>query len=145
MCLPPLVWQTYDVEYTAARYGADKKKIANARMTVKLNGVIVQNDVEVDGATTAAIVGESPDAGPIHLQDHGNPVYYRNIWIVPRDLEKEARRPIVAGFERMFADADPDHLGGRLLIDSLGCQTCHRAEGSIAPDLYSIRFPRECG
>ncbi len=55
------------LEYTAARYGADKKKIANARMTVKLNGVIVQNDVEVDGATTAAIVGESPDAGPIHL------------------------------------------------------------------------------
>ncbi len=132
MCLPPLVWQTYDVDFTAARYDAEQKKIANARITVKLNGVIVQNNVEVDGSTVAAPLGESPEPGPIHLQDHGNPVYYRNIWLVPRDLSKEARRPVVAGFERLFADSDPDHLGGRLLIDALGCQTCHRAETPAA-------------
>jgi len=84
MCLPPLVWQTFDVEFTAAKY-ENGKKVENARMTVRHNGVLVHDDVEVPHATTAAPVKEGPEPGPIFLQNHGCPVRYRNIWVVPSD------------------------------------------------------------
>lgn len=125
MCLPPLTWQTYDVEFTAARFDAQGKKTAPARLTVNLNGVPVQVGVEVPGPTRAAPKNETPEPGPIYIQDHGNPVRFRNIWIVPRDAAKESRRPIVSGFERFFVDSDPKKLGGRLLVETLGCQSCH--------------------
>lgn len=82
MCLPPLAWQTYDVEFTAAKFDADGKKTANARMTVHHNGVKIHDNVEIPKSTTAAPTGEGADKGPIFLQDHGNPVHYRNIWVV---------------------------------------------------------------
>lgn len=84
MCLPPLQWQTYDIEFTAAKFDASGKKTAHARTTVKHNGVIIHKDVEIPHATTAAPLGEGPEPGPFHLQDHGNPVRYRNIWIVEK-------------------------------------------------------------
>jgi len=84
VCLPPLVWQSYDIEYKSARFGADGKKVANARMTVRLNGVVVHKDVEVPKRTTASPLKEGPEPGPIYLQNHGNPVRYRNIWVLPR-------------------------------------------------------------
>lgn len=84
MCLPPLQWQTYDVEYTAAKYDADKKKTANAKMTVRHNGVLIHENVELPKATTAAPVQEGPEPGPIFLQDHGNPIRFRNIWLVEK-------------------------------------------------------------
>jgi hypothetical protein len=83
MCLPPLAWQTYDVDFTAAQY-KDGKKTANARITVRHNGVLIHENLEVPHATVAAISGEGPGPGPIHLQDHGNPVRFRNIWIVEK-------------------------------------------------------------
>lgn len=83
LCFPPLAWQTYDIDYTAARF-ADGKKTANAKMTVRHNGVAVHHDVELPHATTAAPVAEGPEPGPIYLQDHGNPVRYRNIWLVEK-------------------------------------------------------------
>ena len=82
MCLPPLAWQTYDVEYTAAKYDATGKKTANARMTVRHNGVLIHEDVELPKGTTAHPVKEGPEPGPIYLQNHGNPLRYRNIWVV---------------------------------------------------------------
>jgi 3-keto-disaccharide hydrolase len=84
MCLPPLQWQTYDVDFTAAKYDAAGKKTANARMTVRHNGVVVQKDVDVPKATRAAPVKEGPQPGPIYIQNHGNPLRYRNIWIVAK-------------------------------------------------------------
>ncbi len=84
ICFPPLQWQTYDVEFTAAKFDPAGKKTANARMTVRHNGVLVQDNVEVDHATTAAPLPEGSQPGPIHLQDHGNPVRYRNVWILPK-------------------------------------------------------------
>ena len=53
-------------------------------MTVKHNGVVIHNDVAVPKATTAAPVGEGKDPGPIYFQDHGNPVRFKNIWIVEK-------------------------------------------------------------
>lgn len=84
MCLPPLSWQTYDIEFTAAKFDPDGKKVSSARMSVKHNGVTVQNDVEVTYATRAAPNKEGAEPGPLYLQDHNNPVRYRNIWIVKK-------------------------------------------------------------
>lgn len=83
MCLPPLSWQTYDIEYTAARYDGDKV-VSKPKVTVLHNGVVIHKDVELpaDRNTTAAPVKAGPEPGPIYLQDHGNPVRYRNIWVV---------------------------------------------------------------
>lgn len=84
MCLPPLTWQTYDVDYTAGQYDADGKVVKNPRITVRHNGVIIHDNVELPGErnTTAAPVKAGPEPGPVYLQDHGNPVRYRNIWVV---------------------------------------------------------------
>ncbi|MEE2888803.1 MAG: DUF1080 domain-containing protein [Planctomycetota bacterium] len=83
-CLPPLTWQTYDIEYKAARFGAGGKKLANARMTVRLNGIVIHPDVELPKRTTASPLKEGDESGPVYLQNHGNPVRYRNIWVLPR-------------------------------------------------------------
>ncbi len=83
MCFPPLSWQTYDIYYTAAKFEGGKK-VKNAVMTVEHNGIVVHHDVALPNVTTAAPVPEGPDPGPIYLQDHGNPVRYRNIWLVEK-------------------------------------------------------------
>ncbi|HZZ73033.1 MAG TPA: DUF1080 domain-containing protein [Pirellulales bacterium] len=82
MCFPPLSWQTYDVDYTAAKYDDKGKKTENAKITVLQNGVLIQDQTEIPHGTTAAPVAEGPEPGPLHLQDHGSPVRFRNIWIV---------------------------------------------------------------
>lgn len=84
MCLPPLSWQTYDVDFTAAKFDESGKKIANARMTVKHNGVVIHNNVDVPKSTTASPLKEGAAPGPIYLQDHGNPIRFRNIWLVKK-------------------------------------------------------------
>jgi hypothetical protein len=87
MCFPPLSWQTYDIDYTAARYDAEGKLLASPRITVRHNGVVTHDDVPLPGdrSTTAAPLPPGPEPGPVYLQDHGNPVRYRNIWAVPLD------------------------------------------------------------
>jgi hypothetical protein len=84
MCFPPLAWQTYDVEFTAAKYDATGAKTANARFTVKHNGVLIHENQEAPAITTAAPVKEENTPGPIYLQNHGTPVRYRNIWVLPK-------------------------------------------------------------
>lgn len=132
MCFPPLTWQTYDVEFTAARFDATGKKTSDAKITVRLNGEVVQRDTKIPRITTAAPKKESAEPGPIYLQDHGNPVRYRNIWIVPRDADKDARRPRIPAFERLYAaqtDApEAAHIGGRVMISQLGCTACHATD-----------------
>ena len=83
MCFPPLVWQTYDIDFRAAQYGADGKKTKNAVTTVKHNGVVIHDRVEINGSTGGG-KSEGPSGGAIQLQGHGNPVFYRNVWIVPQ-------------------------------------------------------------
>ncbi len=82
MCLPPLTWQTYDIEFTAAKFDAAGNKTADARVTVLHNGVKIHDDVKLPKTTTAAPLKEGPEPGFLHLQNHGNPVRYRNIWVV---------------------------------------------------------------
>lgn len=83
MCLPPLAWQTYDVDFTAARFEGDKKT-KNARVTIKHNGVPIYEDFELPNLTPGGAAQEFPGKGPFSLQEHGNPVVYRNIWVVEK-------------------------------------------------------------
>lgn len=82
MCLPPLQWQTYDIEFTAAKYDGDKEA-APARITVKHNGVVIHDDIEIPSGTPGGTQAAGPGPGPIFVQNHGNPLYFRNLWIVP--------------------------------------------------------------
>ncbi len=83
MCYPPMAWQTYDVEFTAAEY-RDGKLAGPPRVTVYHNGTKIHDNVALPGdqTTGGAVVDVGPEPGPIFLQDHGNPVRYRNIWVV---------------------------------------------------------------
>ncbi|MCR4415124.1 MAG: DUF1080 domain-containing protein [Thermoguttaceae bacterium] len=80
MCLPPLVWQTYDIEYTAPKYDGSGNKTANARVTVKHNGVTIHDRVELPKDCPGR-KKEGPGPRALFLQGHGNKVQYRNIWI----------------------------------------------------------------
>lgn len=81
-CRPPGAWQSYDVVWHAPRFD-DGDLDRPARVTVFHNGVLVQDDVELIGATTHQEVGAydaHPPEAPLRLQDHGDLVRFRNIW-----------------------------------------------------------------
>ncbi len=81
MCLPPLAWQTYDIWFTPPRFAADgKTKLTHALLTVLHNGVAIHWYRPVT-AKTGGGKQEGPQPFPINLQDHGNPVTFRNLWI----------------------------------------------------------------
>jgi hypothetical protein len=82
MCYPPMAWQTYDVEFTAAQFDGGKN-VKPARATIKHNGVLIHDDVEMKGPTGGG-QPETAKPGPIQLQNHGDPVVYRNIWVVEK-------------------------------------------------------------
>ena len=81
MCLPPLAWQTYDIEFTPAQFGADGKKTKNARATVYHNGVKIHDDIEFPKECPGG-QKETAEPGPFQFQNHGDPVVYRNVWVV---------------------------------------------------------------
>jgi hypothetical protein len=79
MTFPPLRWQTYDIDFTAPVF-EDGKKVKNARATVRHNGVLIHDDVELKTGTGAGAKRPQVAEGPVHFQGHGNPVMFRNIW-----------------------------------------------------------------
>jgi hypothetical protein len=81
-CLPPGRWQTYDIAFTAARFGANGKKTASARVTVLHNGAVIHQDQKIPGPTGGARSKAEVAVAPLRLQDHGNPVRFRNVWVV---------------------------------------------------------------
>ena len=82
MAYPPESWQTYDIYFYAAKFDATGKRINKARITVMQNGVIIHNNYELVNKTGAGRK-ETPEPGPIWFQNHGDPVEFRNLWMVP--------------------------------------------------------------
>jgi hypothetical protein len=98
---PPLVnatrapgqWQTYDIIWTAPKFDAEGKLLSPARITTLHNGVLVQNNVELTGPVPwigRPAYHAHPERLPIAMQDHGNPVRFRNIWV--RELGKHRHK-----------------------------------------------------
>jgi hypothetical protein len=80
--LPPLAWQTFDIDFRAPRFDASGQKTEKPKVTVLLNGISIYNNLELDPPHGAAgRLGEAP-TGPLMLQDHQTPLQYRNIWLV---------------------------------------------------------------
>ena len=91
-CRPPGEWQTYDLIFTAPRFGANGEVLSPAYVTATLNGVVVQNHQAFRGATNWRITGKyTPHAAvlPLSLQYHNNSVSFRNIWVRPVPLVNE--------------------------------------------------------
>jgi hypothetical protein len=83
MSYPPGVWQTYDIDFTAAEY-KDGQKVKDPVITVKQNNVLVARKTSLPQATPTAPVAVGEEPGPVFLQNHGDAVRYRNIWFVPK-------------------------------------------------------------
>jgi hypothetical protein len=82
-CRPPLEWQTYDIIFRSARLNDAGEVAENARVTVIQNGRVVQNNVEIHGATGIQMDDTQGTPGPLFLQNHGCDVHFRNVWFVP--------------------------------------------------------------
>ncbi len=83
---PPTEWQSYDIVFHRPRFGADGRIITPARATVFHNGVLVQDNQQLIGPTVhrkLAVATPHEPMAPLRLQDHGDPVRFRNIWIRP--------------------------------------------------------------
>ena len=83
-CRPPGEWQTYDIVFRRPRFAPEGKLTSPARMTVFHNGLLVHDNVELTGPTENKKRPPyvfHPDKLPLSLQDHGNPIRFRNIWI----------------------------------------------------------------
>jgi hypothetical protein len=91
MCYPPLAWQTYDIDFTTPRFDEAENKLSNMRISVWHNGVLIHNNAEIPGKTGAGRP-EAPQPLPTKLQDHANPVVFRNIWLI----EKSAPQQVAA-------------------------------------------------
>ena len=130
---PPLVnasrapgeWQIYDIIFTAPRFDSEGKLLSPVRLTVLHNGVLVQNNVQLTGPTSwleRAPYQAHPEKQPISLQDHGNPVRFRNIWV--RELGKPGKKEftfpnsLLERYTGSYTSTDNNHF----LIDREGSQ-----------------------
>jgi len=81
MTYPPGQWQTFDIVFMAATFDKNGKVKKFPTITVKLNGVVVQDKHIYEKVTGGAVNDKVVERGPMRLQDHGNPVRFRNIWV----------------------------------------------------------------
>lgn len=81
-CRAPGEWQSYDIAFRAPRFDAAGTRTEKARVTILLNGILIHNNLELDKPTGGGWNGKVATPGPLLLQDHGNLVRYRNIWVL---------------------------------------------------------------
>jgi hypothetical protein len=82
MCLPPLTWQTFDVEFTGAKFDGNGEVSEAGKCTIRHNGVLIHEDLVLKTTPGGGQRDQKP--GALYLQDHGDPVRFRNIWIVEK-------------------------------------------------------------
>ncbi len=88
MSYPPFSWQTYDIDFTEAKYENGKKvEGSEPTVTVKQNGIVIHRRTKLPQVTAGSKLAAGPEPGPIYLQDHGNPVRFQNIWFLPSGAE----------------------------------------------------------
>jgi len=85
-CLPPGEWQTYDITFKAPRFDANGKKTEDAVITVLHNGMTLYDNMVLPHTTPGGVSGDESAHGPLMLQNHGDEVRFRNVWVLP--LEK---------------------------------------------------------
>ena len=105
MCFPPLTWQTYDFDFTPAQWDGNNKT-ANARVSLKHNGVQIYDNIELPKHTPGR-KDESPAPLGVYLQGHGNKVQYRNIWIQYQG-EPTAQTPAATAVEETASAGSGD-------------------------------------
>ncbi len=128
--LPPGQWQSYDIIYTAPRFDAAGKLLSPARLTVFHNGVLIQNNVELNGPTDwlkRAPYTPHPEKTPIALQDHGNPVRFRNIWV--RELGAPGKKEFSLPESLLDSYTGTYDSGARVEITREGSQLVARFNG----------------
>ncbi len=104
-CRGPGEWQSYDIIFTAPRFNEDGRVESQAFVTVLHNGVLIHNHLPLQGGTfwdQPAHYQPHPEKLPLVIQNHGNPVRFRNIWI------RESIQPLVG---RQPADSEPSAEG----------------------------------
>src|SRR5581483_8723087 len=132
---PPGQWQWYDIIWTSPRFDEQGKVKSPARVTVFHNGVLVQNNVELTGPTSwleRAPYSAHPEKQPIALQDHGNPVRYRNIWV--RELGKPGRKEFTLSYALL------DSYTGEYGKKSSNPITVTREDRQLAVKLNGVKF-----
>lgn len=83
-CKKPEYWQSYDILFRAPRVDQAGKTVQKGRVTVLHNHAVIHDGQEFDAmVTTSGLPGDFREPGPLLLQDHGNLVRYRNIWVIP--------------------------------------------------------------
>lgn len=86
-CKPPMEWQSYDIVFRAPRVDDSGQVTEQARMTVLQNGIVIHNNLILLGPTGGAVDDKVSEPGSLLLQDHGNPVQYRNVWMMHLPLK----------------------------------------------------------
>ena len=147
---PPGEWQAYDIFFRRPRFSAAGALLEPARLTVLHNGILVQNNEELWGGTNwlqASPYASHPDALPIMLQDHGNPVRFRNIWVRPLPERPQPTTAVVLNEVTLSPD-ELDRYVGRYERDP-GQFTTIRREGNrllasvLGPELELVPLSKE--
>lgn len=81
-CLPAETWQTYDIIFRAPRFNVEENVTEKARLTLIYNGIPVHNNIELTELTSCSLDERFVSVGPLLLQDHGDCVCYRNVWLM---------------------------------------------------------------
>jgi hypothetical protein len=134
--LPPTVWQTYDIRFTAPRWNANAEKIRNARISSWLNGIQVQNEVEIKSQTGLG-AKEEPTLLPTKLQNHHDAVQFRNVWMIDRGLTPGIEFPIWTSKD---SDSSDDFKNSPELADAADAVSPN--ESKALEEVFTFKDPQ---
>jgi len=133
-CWVPELWQFYDIIFRAARFDGTGKVTRNARITVRHNGVLIHNDLELPRVTPGGLGDQPVAVGPLMLQDHGDPVRFRNVWVEPLEpLEDVEAKAGTQGQEPVAARSKKDYGDMAIFRDKSAARSAPRTPPAARP------------